>query len=234
MTAVVLTGSGMTRLTEQKTEKLCLIGAIPNDHCNRFGRAVERCVRTYRRLRERKSAPEVEAELAQIEKCIWRALRLLDHATWRAAEFRRVLEDISARLHHLSPAAQDYLDFRHLKIQADGVLAAWPDSTEPGVLIDPVCFTSRDDQVLALLDLLGAFAAPVAKRQVRGQPRKDLERALCHFMAAAYSRDTGRAASDSSTRFLAVCLEIKRIYQLDDWNPESLARSARRPSAREQ
>ena len=132
MTAVVLTGSGMTRLTEQKTEKLCLIGAIPNDHCDRFGRAVERCVRTYRRLRERKSAPEVEAELAQIEKCIWRALRLLDHATWRAAEFRRVLEDISARLHHLSPAAQDYLDFRHLKIQADGVLAAWPDSTEPG------------------------------------------------------------------------------------------------------
>src|SRR4029079_13618731 len=143
MTAVVLTGSGMTRLTEQKTEKLCLIGAIPNDHCDRFGRAVERCVRTYRRLRERKSAPEVEAELAQIEKCIWRALRLLDHATWRAAEFRRVLEDISARLHHLSPAAQDYLDFRHLKIQADGVLAAWLDSTEPGVLIDPVCFTSR-------------------------------------------------------------------------------------------
>ena len=132
MTAVVLTGSGMTRLTEQKTEKLCLIGAIPNDHCNRFGRAVERCVRTYRRLRERKSAPEVEAELAQIEKCIWRALRLLDHATWRAAEFRRVLEDISARLHHLSPAAQDYLDFRHLKIQADGVLAAWPIRLNPG------------------------------------------------------------------------------------------------------
>ena len=29
MTAVVLTGSGMTCLTEQKTEKLCLIGAIP-------------------------------------------------------------------------------------------------------------------------------------------------------------------------------------------------------------
>ena len=84
------------------------------------------------------------------------------------------------------------------------------------MLIDPVCFTSRDDQVLALLDLLGAFAAPVAKRQVRGQPRKDLERALYHFMAAAYSRATGRAASDSSTRFLAVCLEIKRIYQLDD------------------
>jgi len=125
MTAVVLTGSGMTRLTEQKTEKLCLIGAIPNDHCDRFGRAVERCVRTYRRLRERKSAPEVEAELAQIEKCIWRALRLLDHATWRAAEFRRVLEDISARLHHLSPAAQDYLDFRHLKIQADGGMAGF-------------------------------------------------------------------------------------------------------------
>jgi hypothetical protein len=136
-TAVVLTGSRMTRLTEQKTEKLCLIGAIPNDHCDRFGRAVERCVRTYRRLGERKSAPEVEAELAQIEKCIWRALRQLDHATWRPAEFRRVLEDISARLHHLSPAAQDYLDFRHLKIQADGVLGAWPDSSEPGVLVDP-------------------------------------------------------------------------------------------------
>jgi hypothetical protein len=104
----------------------------------------------------------------------------------------------------------------------------------PGVLIDPTCFTSRDDQVLALRDLLGAFDPPVAKQQMRGQPRKDLERALYHFIAAAYSRDTGRAASDNSTRFMAVCLEIKRIYQLDDWNPESLARSARRPSVREQ
>jgi hypothetical protein len=28
---------------------------------------------------------------------------------------------------------------------------------------------------------------------------------------------------------MSLCFEIKRIYQLDDWNPESLARSARRP-----
>jgi hypothetical protein len=159
-------------------------------------------------------------------------LRLLDRATWRPAEFRRVLKDISARLHNLSPAAQDYLESRNLNIRADCALAAWPDPDDPGMLIDPICFASRDDQVLALRDLLGAFAPPLAKQQVRGQPRKDLERSLYHFVAAAYSRDTSRAASDSSTRFMAVCLEIKRLYQLDDWNPESLARSARLPSVR--
>jgi hypothetical protein len=74
-----------------------------------------------------------------------------------------------------SHAAEEYLQFRNLKIQRDIVLAAWPDASDPGVLIDPVCFTHLDDQVLALRDLLGA--ARVTRSRGRGQPRKDLERA---------------------------------------------------------
>jgi hypothetical protein len=219
----------MTRLTNQQTKELCQIGAIPINRCDRFVSAVECCVAWYRSLQARKSNRAVGSELAQIEKCIWRALRLLDRATWRPAEFRRVLEDIGARLHNLSPAAQDYLQFRNLKIKVDVVAAAWPDASDPGALIDPICFTYRDDQILALRDLLGAFAGPVARKSRPGRRYKDLQRALYHFLAAAYSRDTGRSASDSSTKFMDLCSEIKRIYHLDDWNPESLARSARPP-----
>jgi hypothetical protein len=222
----------MTRLTQQQGEKLGRIGAIPNGRCDRFVQAVEGCVADYRHSRERKTALAVGEELAHIEKCVWCALGLLDRRTWRPGRFRITLEDISARLRNLSPAAREYLEFRNLKIQHD-LPTARQNSIDHGVLIDPTCFTNRDDQVLALRDLLGAFAAPVARKEGPGRRHKDLERALYHFLAAAYSRDTGRAASDSSTRFLAVCLEIKRIYQLDNWNPESLARSARRLMTRE-
>jgi hypothetical protein len=226
----------MTRLTKQQ-EELCRTGAIPNGRRDRFVQVVERCVSYYRHSHERKSALAVGEELGHIEKCIWRALGLLDRKTWRPGEFRTTLEDISARLRNLSPAAEEYLQFRNLKIRHDVILSAWTDSIDDGGLIDPICFTNRDDQVLALRDLLGAFDAPVARKKGPGRPLarkkgpgrppKALERALYHFLAAAYSRDTGRAASDSSTRFVAVCSEIKRIYQLNDWNPESLARSAR-------
>ena len=113
----------MTRLTKQESEELCLTGGIPNGHCDRFVRAVERCVATYRRLRERKSAPAVGAELAQVEKCIRRALGLVDRATWRPGEFHAVLEDISARLRKLSPAAREYLEFRNLTIRQDVILS---------------------------------------------------------------------------------------------------------------
>jgi hypothetical protein len=217
----------MTRLTKQQGEELCRIGAIPNGHCDRFVQAVERCVADYRHSRERKSALEVGEELALIEKCVWRALGLLDRRTWRPGEFRTTLKDISARLRNLSPAAREYLRFRNIRIRHDVILSAWADSIDHSGPVDPICFKNRDDQVLALRDLLGAFAVPVARKEGPGQPRKDLERALYHFLATAYSRDTGRAASDSSIRFMSVCLEIKGIYQLDDWNPESLARSAR-------
>jgi hypothetical protein len=217
----------MRRLTEQQCVELCRLGGVPNDGRDRFVHAIERCVMYYQQSRERKTAPAVGAELAQIEKCAWRALRLLDRRTPRPAEFRRVVEHISARLRNLSSSAQEYLEFRNLKIQRDVILAAWPDLSDPGVLVDPICFTNQNDQVLALQDLLGAFAAPVAKKEGRGHPPKDLERALYHFLAAAYSRVTDRAASDSSAKFMAVCFEIKRIYQLNNWNPGSLARLAR-------
>lgn len=218
-------------LTKQQSEELCRVGAISNGHRDRFVETVEGCIAAYRDWRERKSAGEVGEELAQIGKCVWRALGLLDRRAWRPGKFRMMLEDISARLRHLSPAAREYLQFRNLTIRHD-VSSAWPDSIVRGVLIDPIGFTNQDAQVLALRDLLGAFAAPVSRKKGAGRRHKDLERALYHFLAAAYSRATGRAASDSSTKFMAVCLEIKRIYQLDDWNPEALARSARRPTMR--
>jgi hypothetical protein len=214
------------RLTKQQGENLCRIAAIPNGRCGQFIRAVDRCVANYRRSGERKSTLEVGEELAFIEKCVWHALGLLDRRTWRPGKFRMALDDISSRLGNLSPAAREYLQFRYLKIQYD-IPSAWPDSIDPGTLIDPISFTNRDDQVLALRDLLGAVAATVARKKGSGRQRKYIQRALYHFLAAAYSRDTGRAASDSSTKFMAVCSEIKQIYRLHDWNPGSLARSAR-------
>jgi hypothetical protein len=221
------------RLTKQQGENLCRIAAIPNGRCDQFVQAVDRCVADYRRSGEHKSALEVREELALIEKCVWRALGILDRGICRPGKFRIALDDISARLRNLSHAAREYLLFRNLRIRHDVIKSAWPDSFDPGALIDPISFTNRDDQVLALRDLLGAIAAPVARKKGSGRPSKDMERALYHFLAAAYSRDTGRAASDSSTKFMAVCLEIKRLYQLDGWNPESLARSARRPRTHE-
>jgi hypothetical protein len=195
----------MTRLTNQQRGELCRLGGIPDDHIDRFVRTVEGCVATYQSLSHHKSAP-----------------------AWRPGEFHSSLADISARLRSLSPAARDYLQFRNLTIRHD-VPYAWPDQTDQGVLVDPICVTDHNDQVLAVRDLLGAFAVPVAQQAGPGRPQKDLELALYHFLAAAYSRTTSKAASDSSTQFMSLCFEIKRIYQLDDWNPESLARSARRP-----
>ena len=97
----------MTRLTKQQTEELCRLGGIPNGHCDRFVRAVEGCVGVYCRLRERKTAPAVGAELALIENCILRALALLDRKTWRPGEFHTIIRDISARLRNLSPDARE-------------------------------------------------------------------------------------------------------------------------------
>jgi hypothetical protein len=222
----------MTRLTKQQGESLCRIGAIQIGRRDRFVKAVKRCVAYYQYSCERKSDFAIGDELAHIEKRVWSALRLLDRRTWRPGRFRMTLDDISARLRNLSSAAREYLDFHHLKIEHD-LPSAWPDLIDHGVVVDPVCLTNRDDQVLALQDLLGALATPVGRKKGPGRPRNDLGRVLYHFLAAAFSRDTGRAASDSSTRFMAVCLEIRRIYQLADWNPESVARSARRPRTRD-
>jgi hypothetical protein len=223
----------MRRLTEQQGEELCLTATISTGRREGFVRAVERCVAVYQRLRERKSAPAVGAELAQIEKCIWRAMRLVNRRTWRPGEFHTILEDISTRLRNLSPAAREYLKFRNLTVQQDVILSAWPELVDSNTLIDPICFTNPDDQVLALRDLLGAFAGPVPREGKPGRRHKALERVLYHCLAAAYAGATGRATSDSATKFMAACFEIKRLYQLDGWNPPSLARSARRPRTRE-
>ena len=217
----------MTRLTKQQSEELCRLAGIPNGHCDKFVRAVEGCVAVYCRLRERKTASAVGAELAIIENRILRALGLSERKTWRPGEFHTIIGDISARLRNLSPDAREYLQLRNLTIWHD-LPSASADSIDHGVLIDPVCFRNRDDQVLALRDLFGAVAAPVAREKEHGRRRKDLERALYHFLAAAYSAYSGGTASDSSTKFMALCSEIKRIYQLDGWNPASLARLARR------
>jgi hypothetical protein len=91
---------------------------------------------------------------------------LLDFKTWRPGQFRGILQDISARLRNLSPAAREYFEFRNLKIQHDVILSAWPESIDHGGLIDPVCFTNLDDQVLALRDLLGAFATPDSRAKI--------------------------------------------------------------------
>jgi hypothetical protein len=95
------------------------------------------------------------------------------------------------------------------------------------VVIDPMCFSGEDDQYYALKDLLGALVGPVARNKGRGRPRMDAERALCQHLAVAFNRDTGKVASDRSVKFMDVCAKIKEIYQLDDWRPESLLRSAR-------
>jgi hypothetical protein len=131
-----------------------------------------------------------------------------------------------------SQDAREYLQLRNLTIWHD-LPSASANSIKQGVLIDPVCFANQNDQILALQDLFGAVAAPVARQKEHGRRRKDLERALYHFLAAAYSTCSDRSASDSSTKFMAICSEIKRIYRLSNWNPESMARSARRMKTHE-
>jgi hypothetical protein len=220
----------MTRLTPAQGNELCRIGGIPDASCDRFVRAVEACTAAHYNSHDCKSPLAVEEELALIGKRAWRALRLVDRKTWRPGEFQTTLEDISLRLRNLSPAAIEHLQFRNLNIRHD-IPSTWPDNADSSALIDPVCFTSRDDQILALRDLWGAVSAAVSPKRGAGRPHKDLELILFYSIAAAYSRETGKAASDSSTKFMALCSEIKRIYKLENWNPESLARSARSEDA---
>ncbi len=220
----------MTLLTQAQGNDLCRTAGIPIGHCDRFVRAVEGCIAAYHTSQAHKSAQDVGQELAQVEKCVARALRLLERKIWRPGEFHTIVEDISVRLRHLSPAAIEHLKFRNLNLRHD-VPSTWPDNADSSALIDPVSFTSLDDQIFALRDLWGAVSAPVSPKKGAGRPHKDLELILFYFIAAAYSRETGKAASDSSTTFMALCSEIKRIYKLENWNPKSLARSARSEDA---
>ena len=85
-------------------------------------------------------------------------------------------------------------------------------------VVDPICFSRDEDQFVALKELLGALAGPFLKKAA-GRPEKYDEAALYHNLAGAYMRDTGgKAASDSSTDFMAMCDDIKIAFELDDWN----------------
>jgi hypothetical protein len=125
------------------------------------------------------------------------------------------------------------LQFRNVKL-SQAIPSGWRAESLSGVVVDPICFQSLDEQFEALKDLSGALSGPVAMEKGRGRPKVDAERALYHCLAVAFARDTKRAASDSSPKFVATCEEIKEIYQLSDWQPLSVARVVRMLPAQEE
>ena len=183
-------------------------------------------VAAYRILRE-ESPHEIEAELRGLETRVRRCLMLLDHKTRRPGEFRKRLDDLSSALAALSAQARDYLRLRNVEL-ATKIPDGWQSTTNvPNLVVNPICFLCLEDQIRALNELWGALDGPVARRNRRGRPPVKTERALYHFVAAAYIFASGRAASDTSNKFMAVCDKIKLMYGLNDWRPDSLARSAR-------
>ncbi len=209
-----------------QAKELCRLARVPPDQCARFADAVEKSVKSYRRVQSRRSLLSVEKELSQVEKRVIGSLRMLDHKTWRPGKFQESLESISRALANLSRPACEVLEFRNARVVCT-IPEGWSPMNVSDVVIDPICFSCLEDQGRALEDLLGALAGPVANKK-RGRPSTNNERALYHCLAVAFTRATGRAASDSSTEFMKVCQEIKEIYLLDQWRPESLPRSARR------
>src|SRR5262249_3264045 len=151
----------------------------------------------------------------------------------RPGEFRKRLQAISIALDSLSQGAREYLQFRNLRV-VHAIPEGWPWAVASDIVVDPICFNDQADQFSALQELLGALTGPVANRDGPGRPSAYVGRALYHCLAVAFTRDTGKAASDSSPKFMAVCEDIKQIYQLTDWRPDSLARSARQARAREE
>lgn len=214
-------------LTEAEAEELCRLGGIPTRWRARFAQAVERCVTTYERVLNQKSASEVAGELRQIEKQVQSCLNLLNHKTPRPGEVRKRLKTISVALTRLSRRASDFLQHRNVRV-AHVKPTTWPAPIGCEIVVDPVCFHDRDDQIDALFQLRAALAGQVAKTRPQSRPRKDTERALYHCLAVAYARDTGRKGSDKAPRFMDVCDKINRTYKLKGWNPSSLPRSARK------
>jgi hypothetical protein len=219
-------------LTKSEAAELCRLAHVPADRRARFIDAVEKSVASYLRSRKQKTPQRVEGELKDVEKRVKSCLGLRDHNTWRPGEFHKGLEEISCALRRLSPRAHEFLQFRNVKV-VYAIPEGWKPGTVSDLVVDPICFSDVDDQVYALEELFGALAGPVAKRRDRGHPQKDAERALLHFIALAFRRDTGKAGSETSPAFMATCEEIKRLYKLDDWKPGSLPRSARRLRAQE-
>jgi hypothetical protein len=218
--------SDMARLTKAQANEVCRLGGIPPVRHARFVQAVERCVALYLRVRNQKSASEVEAELKQLKKQVQRCLNLLDHKKRRPGEFRKGLKAVSDTLARLSPRARDFLQFRNVRI-VHVIPDPWPPQVCSEIVVDPICFHILDDQLAALFELRGALAGPVAMRE-QGRACKNAERALYHCLAVAYTRDTRKMASDNAPKFIDVCDKIKHIYKLKDWRPGSNARTARR------
>jgi len=212
-------------LTVAQAREICQAGNIPREHRPRFVDAVERHVGLYHRLESEKSSSDVEAEFAVICKLVDKALALRARKTWRPGEFRRVLDDISARLASLSDGAQDVLTSWGVVVVFE-VPEGWPDFDPATSVVDPVAVPELEDQLYALREIDSVFSCPVADR-LPGQPVKYAERVLHHFIAVAYERDTGKSASDSSVDFMATCDAITGIFRVDKWSPASLARLAR-------
>jgi hypothetical protein len=213
-------------LTKEQRDELSRVAAVPPNKRDRFIGAVEKCVASYFRVKNQKLPMEIERELKQIKKRVRSCLRLSDQKTSRPGEFRKGLQAISIALASLSQGAREFLQLRNMKV-VHAIPEGWPSTVVFDIVVDPICFKDQADQITALQELLGALPGPAASRAVRGRPPLYVERALYHFLAVAFTRDTGKAASDSSPKFMAVCDEIKQVYQLTDWQPGSLARSAR-------
>jgi hypothetical protein len=219
-------------LTKVQRDGLCRVAGIPPDKDDRFIGAVEKCVESYFRVKDQKLPVAIEGEIKQMEKRVRTYLGLLDQRTSRPGELRTQLQGISTGLASLSHGAREFLQLRNVKV-VDAIPQGWPAAVASNVVVDPISFEDEVDQFTALIGLLGALSGPVASRSP-GRPPAYVERALYHCLAVAFTRDTGKAASDSTPEFMAVCEGIKRIYQLTDWRPDSLARAARRDRAREE
>jgi hypothetical protein len=216
------------RLTRTQAVELCRTAGIPSDKHDRFIRGVEKFVARYLRWKEQKSALEAQNELEALRKVVRRCLQLLAHKTWRPGKYQEHLEKISSMLRSLSQPARELM--RNAPI-VHAIAESWSLALPCREVVDPICFARDEEQFVALQELYGALAGPFVNKPA-GRRQKYNEAALFHDLATAYTRDTGKVASDTSTRFIGLCNDIKIAFKLDDWRPVSLARSARRRRAK--
>jgi hypothetical protein len=214
----------MTKLTDAQITELGRLAGIQRAGWAHFAEAVERCVASYQRTLNQKPLSAVEEELKQLETRVQQCLALASHKAWRPGKFREGLEIVSRALTHLSDPARQFLAFRNARV-VHAIPADWSPAVGSDVVIDPVCFSDFHDQLGALEDLFGALAGPVANRK-HGRQTKDAERGLSHCLAVAFAKIANKPAGGSNS-FLDVCNAIKNIYELNDWNPDSLVRSIR-------
>ena len=209
------------KLGATEAEHLCEIGCIPPEQAKKFMHSVEFHVSEYE---EEPPLHEIDREIHAVYQRVESALWYLYRRERRPGEFRDRVLDISKRLAKLSKPALACLAYRNVRltfeIPADGPRAF-------DLVVDPACLaTLSPDQLLALNNLFGALSGPIARKRSRGQPRKQKEMILYIFLRGAFLHATeGKATQDD---FLAVCEEIKSIYDLTEWHPESSARLLRK------